>query len=94
MARCPECNARLNTPSDLELWDHLFCEACGVELEVIELNPLELEVVYDLEEEDEDDSDEIDLEESDEDELDLDDDWEEEDEEEDSDGDKGQERWW
>jgi lysine biosynthesis protein LysW len=35
MARCPECNARLNTPSDLELWDHLFCEACGVELEVL-----------------------------------------------------------
>jgi len=78
MTRCPECNARLKLPSDLELWDHVFCEACGVELEVIELSPLEIEVVYEVggKETDELDSDNFD--ELDE-ELDLDEAWEDDD---------------
>jgi len=47
MARCPECNVKLVLPEDLELWDHTFCQKCGAELEVVGLEPMELEVVYD-----------------------------------------------
>ena len=93
MARCPECNARLELPSDLELWDRVFCEACGVELEVIELNPIELEVAYEAEEDEEeleldDELDALDLDEDEE-------DWDE-DEEDDEDDDLEEEdaRWW
>ncbi len=57
MARCPECNARLKLPEELELWDHVFCTVCDAELEVVGFNPLELEVVEDLNSEDVDDED-------------------------------------
>ncbi len=53
MVQCPECGARIPHSDELELWDHIFCEICGAELEVVGLNPLELEIVYDLEEDDE-----------------------------------------
>jgi len=66
---------------DLERWDRIFCEACGIELEVVDVNPLELEAVYDFEDDDnaldELEEDEEDLEWDDE----ADDDEEEEEEE-------------
>ncbi|HOU15751.1 MAG TPA: hypothetical protein PKZ84_21825 [Anaerolineae bacterium] len=81
MARCPECNAKLVVAPDLERWDRIFCEACGIELEVVDVNPLELEAVYDFEDDDnaldELEEDEEDLEWDDE----ADDDEEEEEEE-------------
>ena len=52
MARCPECNAKLVVAPDLERWDRIFCEACGIELEVVDVSPLELEAVYDFEDDD------------------------------------------
>ncbi len=48
MIRCPECNAALAIPEEAELWDHIFCPACGAELEIISVNPPEVEIVYDL----------------------------------------------
>lgn len=80
MARCPECNSKFERPPDLELWDHFFCESCGIELEVVGLNPLELEVVYDFDEdEEEEDLDELEEEDDpdweDDDDEDSDDDW-------------------
>ncbi len=53
MVLCPECGARIPHIAELELWDHIFCEICGAELEVVGLNPLEVDVVYDLAENDE-----------------------------------------
>ncbi len=50
MAKCPECNARLTITPSVEIWDHIFCDACNVELEVVDKDPLELEAVYDFEE--------------------------------------------
>ena len=47
MIRCPECNAVLIIPHDAEVWDHLFCQACGAELEIIALDPPEVELAYD-----------------------------------------------
>jgi len=35
MAHCPECDARLQLPVGLELWEHIYCPICEVELEVI-----------------------------------------------------------
>ena len=74
MARCPECNAKLTMPAEYELWDHITCEACEADLEIVDLNPLMLEPVYDFEE----DADDLDDLEEDADDL----DWEDEEEEE------------
>lgn len=52
MARCPECNGKLVVPPDLQRWDRIFCETCNIELEVVDVNPLELEAVYDFEDDD------------------------------------------
>jgi len=49
MARCPECNTILPVPPDVALYDRLYCEECGALLEVVSLNPLELEYVFDYE---------------------------------------------
>lgn len=55
MARCPECNAILPVPPELALYDRIYCEECGALLEVVSINPLELEYVFDYEDvEDED----------------------------------------
>lgn len=79
MARCPECNSRLTISSDTELWDRIFCNLCGTELEVVNMVPLELEPVYDLADEDEDVLDELEDDEEDlewdDDEVDDSDDW-------------------
>ena len=52
MARCPECNAKLAIARDVERWDRIFCPICNVELEVIDLHPLNLEAVYDFDDDD------------------------------------------
>jgi lysine biosynthesis protein LysW len=83
MALCPECGQKLQIPDGLERWDHVQCQACGAELEVLRTRPLELEAVFDFEEDD----DLSDLEELDEDDLVDDEDWEEDDEDEDDDDD-------
>jgi len=54
MARCPECNTILPIPPDVALYDRLYCEECGALLEVVSLNPLELEYVFDYEDLEED----------------------------------------
>lgn len=90
MARCPECNARMSLPDGIGQWSHFFCESCGTKLEILNLNPLELETVYD------DDDEDILYELDDEDEQ----DWEEddvvdgEDEEEDDDLDDDEDEEW
>lgn len=76
MARCPECNAKLVVAPDVERWDRISCTICNIELEVVALDPLELEAVYDF---DDDDNTLDELEEDSEDEEweepDADDDW-------------------
>ena len=43
-AECPECMAELSLPDDVEENEILVCPDCGVELEVISVEPLELEM--------------------------------------------------
>lgn len=54
MARCPECEAEIDVgDSDLEEGQTLDCPECGTELEVVNTNPMELDVVASEEEEEE-----------------------------------------
>ncbi|MBN1876762.1 MAG: hypothetical protein JXA33_21235 [Anaerolineae bacterium] len=76
MARCPECHAKLVMSPNFALWDHFFCTECEAELEVVDLDPLELEVVHDVSNEEEEEEDLEDLEEEEEEVL----DWEDEEE--------------
>jgi lysine biosynthesis protein LysW len=54
MARCPECEAEIDVgDNDLEEGQMLDCPDCGRELEVVNTNPMELDVVTSDEEEEE-----------------------------------------
>jgi len=72
MAICPECEFEIDIDEyDVDRGDTLDCDNCGVTLEIIGLNPIEVEVASD-DDEDEDEEDEV-LD-SDEDETEQDDD--------------------
>jgi alpha-aminoadipate carrier protein LysW len=45
-----ECGAQLELESDVLLGEILECPDCGVELEVVELNPLVIELAPEIEE--------------------------------------------
>lgn len=55
MAICPECEFEIDVDEyDVDKGDTLECDNCGTTLEVISLNPIELESVVEDEDEDED----------------------------------------
>jgi alpha-aminoadipate carrier protein LysW len=55
MAYCPECEATIDVEDDeLEEGQKLDCPECGAELEVVNTNPLELDVISTGEDTDED----------------------------------------
>jgi alpha-aminoadipate carrier protein LysW len=60
MATCPECEFEIDVDEyDVDKGDTLECDNCGTTLEVVGLNPIDLDaVVEDDEEEDEDDDEE------------------------------------
>ncbi|MGD0922650.1 MAG: lysine biosynthesis protein LysW [Terriglobia bacterium] len=45
MAFCPECEAVIDVGDDIEEGKRVDCPECGAELEVVNTNPLELEIV-------------------------------------------------
>ncbi len=54
MAFCPECEAAIDVEDDeLEEGQRLDCPECGAELEVVNTNPLELDLVSNEDEEEE-----------------------------------------
>jgi len=55
---CPECDADVHVDTDGDKGDIVSCEECGTELEVVGLDPLELDIV--AEEDDLDDDEEED----------------------------------
>ena len=63
MAHCPECEALIDLDTDeVEEGELVSCPECGVDLEVISTNPVELRLDEDDElEDDEDEEDEEDL---------------------------------
>lgn len=48
--KCIECDANLDLAPDLELGEILVCPDCGVELEVVGLEPIALELAPEVEE--------------------------------------------
>jgi alpha-aminoadipate carrier protein LysW len=55
---CPECEADVYVETDADKGDTLACEECGTELEVVGLDPIELDIVEEDEEEEDDDGEE------------------------------------
>ena len=51
---CPECEADVHVDTDADKGDVVSCEECGTDLEIVGLDPVELDIV----EEDDDDLDE------------------------------------
>ncbi len=52
MAHCPECETVIDVENgDFEEGQMLDCPECGAELEVVNTNPLQLDVILDEEEE-------------------------------------------
>jgi len=44
MAECPECAAEIQLSDDVEEGEIIICAECGVELEVVSLDPVVLEM--------------------------------------------------
>lgn len=49
---CPECDEDVQVDEDTDKGDVVECEACGTQLEVVGLDPIELDVAVEEEEED------------------------------------------
>ncbi|MBZ0277182.1 MAG: lysine biosynthesis protein LysW [Anaerolineae bacterium] len=47
---CPECAADVTVPADAMANEILSCPECGTELEIISLNPLEVDYAPEVEE--------------------------------------------
>jgi alpha-aminoadipate carrier protein LysW len=53
MAYCPECRTALDIEDDVEEGQTVDCPECGVELQVVNTDPVELEALSSEEEEEE-----------------------------------------
>ena len=63
MAKCPECGALIDLEEDeVEEGETFPCPECAVDLEVVNIHPLELDAIGDEDEEDEEGEDEDELE--------------------------------
>ena len=55
MPVCPECEATIDVEEDeIEEGQTLDCPECGAELEVVSINPVELNAILDEDDEEED----------------------------------------
>ena len=50
MVECPECAAELDLAPNVEVGEILVCPDCGVELEVMSVDPITLELAPEVEE--------------------------------------------
>jgi alpha-aminoadipate/glutamate carrier protein LysW len=67
---CPECEAAIDDTEIDDVGEVLPCPECGVELEVVSVDPVEFDLAPMDEDDDEDDEDEYDFDETDEEEWD------------------------
>jgi len=56
---CPECDADVHVDTDADKGDSLSCEECGTELEIVGLDPIELDIAEELDEDTDDDEEEF-----------------------------------
>lgn len=52
LAACPECEAEIHVDEDVDKGEILHCEECDSKLEVVGLDPIELDLAAGDEEED------------------------------------------
>ena len=45
LGTCPDCDADVHVDTDADKGDVVKCEECGTELEVVGLDPVELDIV-------------------------------------------------
>jgi alpha-aminoadipate carrier protein LysW len=55
---CPECDAEVHVDTDADKGDIMSCEECGTDLEIVGLDPVELDIVEDEDLGDEDEEEE------------------------------------
>ena len=55
---CPDCDADVHVDTDADKGDTVACDECGTELEVVGLDPVELDIVEQAGEDDDDDDEE------------------------------------
>lgn len=55
---CPECDADVHVDTDADKGDIVSCEECGTDLELVGLDPVELDIVEDEDLDDDLDEDE------------------------------------
>ena len=55
---CPECDAEVHVDTDADKGDIMSCEECGTDLEIVGLDPVELDIVEDEDIGDDDDEEE------------------------------------
>lgn len=71
MAHCPECEAVVDIEGDdVEEGQLVSCPECGVDLEVVNTNPIELDLAEDEDEVEDEDDEDLDPEEEDNEDLD------------------------
>jgi alpha-aminoadipate carrier protein LysW len=56
---CPECDADVHVDTDTDKGESVSCEECGTELEVVGLDPVELDIVEEEDLDDDEDEDEF-----------------------------------
>jgi alpha-aminoadipate/glutamate carrier protein LysW len=54
---CPECDEEVYVDAESEQGDVVSCEECGADLEIVGLDPIELDVSQDREKDDIDEND-------------------------------------
>lgn len=57
-ATCPECEADVHVDTDADKGDTVTCEECTTQLEIVGLDPVELDIVDDEDADDDVDDDE------------------------------------
>ncbi len=56
---CPECDANVHVDTDSDKGDVVSCEECGTDLEVVGLDPVELDIVEEEDLDEDEDDEEI-----------------------------------
>src|ERR1051325_6207957 len=56
---CPECDADVHVDTDTDKGELVSCEECGTDLEVVGLDPVELDIVEEEAADDDEDEDEF-----------------------------------
>ena len=60
LGTCPECEAEVHVDTDADKGDVVTCEECTTDLEIVGLDPVELDIAEDDAEDEEDYGDEDD----------------------------------